>query len=131
MLSLTEKFQQAYLSMDTNLLSECISDNIYYSAWPSANKFKVKENVVLHFTEVFQFLNEHNAVSEKSISNDKTFFITYSFFSLRPVSQYLINPDGIFLVVCLEKYFNSMRIEVSYKVRNQKIIKIQIFQARK
>jgi hypothetical protein len=131
--TITEKFKKAWLNMDIQSINDCISDNVTYSALPSENSFTCRNKVIDHLTKMFRFLKENNAESLELYKNAtyRSFSFNITYESLRPITQYLINSEGIFLVPCLEPRFTTMAVEVSVIIRKDKISKIKIFQKNK
>lgn len=129
--STIEKFQNAWLSLDAESMNSCVSENVKYSASPSGYSFTGSTKLSEHFDGIFKYLDENAAQSQLVKSSPKTLLYTYRFESLWPVTQYMINTEGIFLIPCLENCIITLDLKVRYAFKNNKISKIKIIEKEK
>lgn len=126
--TIVDRFQNAWLSLNAESINVCISDWVKYNASPSGNSFKGRSDVTAHLAHMFNFLGENRVRSRVSRISPRKFLFTHTFESLSPITQYLIDSEGIYLVPCLEDCITTMKVEVSLLVKCNKIRKIQIRQ---
>jgi len=125
---IVDRFQNAWLSLNVEPINLCVSDRVRYDAFPSGNSFVGRNKVTEHLAFMFNFLQGNQANSQVFNISPAKFLFTYTFESLRPVTQYLIDSDGIYLMPFLENCITTMKGEVDLKVKSNKICKIQIAQ---
>jgi hypothetical protein len=125
---IVDRFQNAWLSLNAESINVCISDWVKYDASPSGNSFKGRSDVTAHLAHMFNFLGENGVKSQVSKISPRKFLFTHTFESLSPITQYLIDCEGIYLIPCLEDCLTIMQVEISIAVKNNKIRKIQISQ---
>jgi len=122
------KFQNAWLSLDAESINACVSDDVNYAASPSGNSFSGRTKLSEHFSGIFKYLMESNARTQLVSSTPNMLLYKYRFESLWPVTQYMVNSDGIFLVPCLENRIITLDLKVKYAVKNNQISKIKIIE---
>jgi hypothetical protein len=100
----------------------------FQSAFPSGNSFVGRNKVSDHLAFMFKYLQGNQAKSQVVNISPVKFLFTHTFESLRPVTQYLVDSEGIYLIPFLENCITTMKVEVDLKVKSNKICKIQIAQ---
>ena len=132
MVSVALKFQEAWSQMNISSLSECISEKITYSAVPSGNKSTCKNEVISLIASRFKLFREYQAITtiEKSIDTHLEFAISLRYDKFKPVTTYMVNQEGVFIVSCLEPGIVTMKITIQLKCKSNKINEIKIFQKR-
>jgi hypothetical protein len=127
-----EKFQEAWSKMDISSLSECISDKVTYSAIPSGNNLTGKTEVISLLASKFRLFKEYQAITtlEKPIGPHSEFAISLRYEGFKPVTTYMVNYEGVFMVICLEPGLVTMEITIQVKCKSNKISDIKLFQKR-
>jgi hypothetical protein len=130
--SVEEKFQEAWSKMDISSLSECISDQVTYSAVPSGNNLTGRNEVISLLTSKFSLFQEYQAITtlEKPIDPHSEFAISLRYEGFKPVTTYMVNYEGVFMVTCLEPGIVTMEITIQVKCKSNKISNIKLFQKR-
>jgi len=130
MMNVALKFQEAWSQMDISSLSECISEKITYSAVPSGNKLMSKNEIVCLIASRFVLFHEYQAITtlEENMDSHLEFAISLRYNECIPITNYMVNHKGIFIVSCLEVGIVTMKITIQLKCKSNKINEIKIFQ---
>lgn len=128
--SVTDKFKESWVNMDISTLSECISEKVKFSAFPSHNSLTGSAEVINHIAFKFQIFKEYHALSTLERCNTLTseFIVKLKYEDLYPVTTYAVRNDGIYMVACLEPRIIIMNIRIQLRCKSNKISNIKIFQ---
>ncbi|MGV8964282.1 MAG: hypothetical protein ACOH2V_13010 [Candidatus Saccharimonadaceae bacterium] len=125
-----EKFKDAWVQLDVSTLSECISGKVRYFALPSTYNLIGRDKVLTHLSSKFKFFRDFQAIStvEQCTVSRSEFVVTLKYVDLYPVTSYAVKNENIFMVICLEPKFVTMKIRVQTRLNHDKISNIKIFQ---
>jgi hypothetical protein len=126
-----EQFQNAWIDMDVKGLEACLSNNVQYYASPSERSLSGLSSILNHLESIFKYLQDNNASVNVTLKDNNKLILIYLFDSLWPVTQYMVNSDGIFLVPCLEPCAITLKVVISTHILNDKIRTIKIIEEKK
>lgn len=123
-----EQFQRAWINWDIQALSVCLSDKLSFYSSDYIDFNGSKTDLLGHLAHHFQMLNKNQACSTSSFekSNLTLFTIICQYVGLIPVTQYLVNDQGIFLVPFLEPRLITEESTIRYEIKGHKINTIEI-----
>lgn len=126
---LTQQFREAWLRMDTSVMSGFMSETMRFSSIATFSCFRSKQEFLEHAARVFDGLKANRALTIPGTQSNKTSFgLTYQYESLVPISHYMITSHGLGLVSCLECRIVSLDTIIKLRFKEQLISEIKIFQ---